>query len=300
MRSRSPQAIGCLCLGIFLFSIQDLVLKFLSGTYPVTQAMTIRAVVALPILSFLVWASTGTTSLRSPRMILLIVRAVTAFGAYLCYYMAVAALPLADAVALSFVAPLMIAGLAILVLGESLTWPTLAALVAGLVGVVIILRPGEALFEWAALLMLLSAGLYSTAQVLARKLGDSDSAQVITFYQNLAFILIAPLLAILFRVGDFSHRNHPSLDFLTRPWTVPSLRDFLLMAACGVIFSVGMTLISQAYRLARAARVSVFEYSAILWAPLWGFVFFSEVPHITTVVGAAIICGAGLLTVRRT
>ena len=69
----------------------------------------------------------------------------------------------------------------------------------------------------------------------------------------------------------------------------------MLMASCGVIASAGMTLLSQAYRLAPAARVSIFEYTAILWAPLWGFLYFDEVPKITTAIGAVLICVAGSL-----
>ena len=70
------------------------------------------------------------------------------------------------------------------------------------------------------------------------------------------------------------------------------MTDFLMMAACGVIAAVGMMLLSQAYRLAPANRVATFEYTGILWTPLWGFLFFAEVPQATTVIGAALIVGA--------
>src|SRR5690606_12123838 len=86
----------------------------------------------------------------------------------------------------------------------------------------------------------------------------------------------------------------PSLEFLVRPWIWPTLPDFAMMAACGLIASAGMILLSQAYRLAPANRVATFEYTGILWAPLWGFLFFAEVPRHTTVIGATLIVGAGL------
>lgn len=295
MPSRTLAAIGYLCLGILVFSLQDLILKDLSGDYPVTQAMTVRSVVALPILFLLVRASGFT--LRSRNFRLLVLRAAMSFGAYLSYYMALAALPMADVVALFFIAPLYITALGIVALGERPHRATFAALLVGIAGVVVTLRPDSGLFEWASLLSLFAAVLYGSAQIVARKMGEGEGAAVMTFYQNLAFLAGAPALAFLFG-GDSTSGLHPSIAFLTRPWSWPPAVDLTLMAACGVIAAAGMTLLSQAYRLAPAGNLSVFEYSAILWAPLWGFLFFGEVPRVTTVVGAALICGAGLFALR--
>jgi drug/metabolite transporter (DMT)-like permease len=299
MQNRLLPAIASLCLGVLVFSLQDLILKGLSGTYPVTQAMTIRSVVALPILLALVGATRGLSALRSGRLGLLALRAIVSFGAYMTYYLALAAIPLADAVAIFFAAPLLISLLAVLVLGERIRLETLAALVLGLVGVLVTLRPGAGVFEWASLLTLLSASLYAGAQVMARKLSASEDAAVITFFQNAAFLIGAPLMALAFRLAGPIQAEHASLAFLTRPWVWPTTIDLLLMGACGVIAAAGMTLLSQGYRLAPAAKVSVFEYSAILWAPLWGFLFFQEVPKLTTLGGAALIALAGLLALRK-
>jgi len=299
MQNNSLAATGFLCLGVLVFSLQDPVLKWLADVYPVTQAMTVRSVVALPILLVLVGATTHLKSLRSRHAWLLTLRALIALGAYLFYYLSIAALPLADAVALFFVAPLIIAGLGIVVLGERPRRSTVIALVAGLIGVVITLQPGSAIFEWAAALTLVAAALYASAQIMARKLGDREGAAVITFYQNGAFLMGAPLLAAVMGLGGVEHAGHPSLAFLVRPWVWPTGADLLLMGACGVIASAGMTLLSQAYRLAPAGNVAVFEYSAIIWAPLWGFLFFAEVPKVTTLIGAVLICGAGAVALRR-
>jgi drug/metabolite transporter (DMT)-like permease len=299
MKTDSLAATGFLCLGVLVFSLQDPVLKELSGSYPVTQAMTIRSLVALPILLFLVRATTSGRALRSERAWLLALRAVIALGAYVLYYLSIATLPLADAVALFFVAPLIIAGLGIVFLGERPQLTTSIALALGIVGVVIAWQPGAAAFDWAAALTLAAAALYAFAQILARRLGASEGAAVITFYQNMACLVAAPALAAFLGMGGIEHADHPSLAFLVRPWVWPDVEDVMLMAACGVIASAGMTLLSQAYRLAPAGNVAVFEYTAILWAPLWGFLFFAEVPKATTLVGAVLICGAGLVAIRR-
>ncbi|HEV7255177.1 MAG TPA: DMT family transporter [Mesorhizobium sp.] len=292
-------AILCLCAGIGLFSVQDLVIKLFSDRYPITEAMAVRSVVGLPLLLVLVWLGGGLKQLKSRRLGLIALRAVMAFSAYMCYYMAIAALPLADVAALFFIAPLIISLLAVLFLGERLKLHTVLALLAGFAGVFVMLRPGAGVFEWAGLLVVLAATLYGGQQILSRRLSDDVSAPVLTFYQNAAFLFGAPLLAALLSLFPLGDGGHPSLAFLLRPWIWPSAEDLSLMAACGVIASVAMTLLSQAYRLAPAARVATFEYSAILWAPLWGFLIFGETPTALSIVGAVLICGAGIFALRR-
>jgi len=92
--------------------------------------------------------------------------------------------------------------------------------------------------------------------------------------------------------------SHPSLAFLVRGWMWIPLNDLLLIGACGVVAATGMMFLTSAYRLAQANRVAPFEYTGILWAPLWGYVFFQETPRLTTVAGATVIVLAGLLALR--
>ena len=94
------------------------------------------------------------------------------------------------------------------------------------------------------------------------------------------------------------HASHPSLSCLVRPWVMPTLSDGLLIAVCGVVAATGMMLLTNAYRVARASTVTPFEYTGILCAPLWGFLFFDETPRATTVAGALVIVVAGLLALR--
>ena len=298
MQNRVLPGIACLCLGVLVFSLQDGLIKAVSGTYPVTQALAIRAVVALPILLALVHYEAGFAALVSKRTGFLMARGAILFASYTSYYLAIAALPMADAVALFFMTPLLIMALAGPYLGERVGWRTLATVLVGLVGVVVMLRPGAGLFDWASLLSLLSAALYAFAQLMARKIGDTESASVMTFYQNGFYLVGSLVIAAIFLLAGFENGGHPSLSFLVRPWVVPNLADFLMMAACGVIAAAGMMLLSQAYRLAPANRVATFEYTGILWAPLWGFLFFAEVPQATTVAGAALIVGAGVFALN--
>ena len=99
-------------------------------------------------------------------------------------------------------------------------------------------------------------------------------------------------------VRQYSARRLVRLSFLVRPWVWPSLWDGLLIASCGVIAAAGTLLLTSAYQGARASLVTSFEYTGILWAPLWGFLFFAEVPRPTTIAGAALIVVAGLVALR--
>jgi drug/metabolite transporter (DMT)-like permease len=112
---------------------------------------------------------------------------------------------------------------------------------AGFAGVLIILQPGSALFEPAALLSLISATAYALSMVIARRLGALEATSVMAFYQNGVYLLGAVLIAGLFGVLGFERLGHPSLDFLVRPWVMPNLKDTLLMGACGVIAAIAMS-----------------------------------------------------------
>jgi drug/metabolite transporter (DMT)-like permease len=298
MQNRIVLGITSLCLGVLVFSLQDPLVKAVSSTYPVTEVMAIRSIVALPILVFLVHADVGLQAILSKRFGMLTIRAFIQFASYTVYYLAIAALPLADAVALYFMAPLFIMALAGPYLGEHVSWKTLTTVLIGMLGVLVMLRPGAGLFDWAALLSLGSAVLYGFSQLMARKIGDTESSTVMAFYQNGAYLAGAALVAGLFWLAGITHAVHPSLEFLVRPWLWPTLPDFLKMAACGFVASAGMILLSQAYRLAPANRVATFEYTGIIWSPLWGFLFFAEVPRSTTALGAALIIGAGLFALN--
>ncbi|MGH8670773.1 MAG: DMT family transporter [Burkholderiales bacterium] len=287
--------IASLVIGILIFSTQDAIIKLLSGDYAVTQAIVVRCVVALPILLCMVHFKGGLRLIASRRLPVLSLRGLILLVAYTTYYIAFPALPLAITVALFFTAPLFITVLAAIFLGEQVGWRTVAAVTTGFAGVLIMTAPGFGKFEPALLLPLVSACTYAVAQVLARKLGVSEPASVMTFYQNGVYLLGAAIIALVFHRLWLTSAAHPSLDFLVRPWIVPTLTDLCLMATCGVVAAVASTLLTHAYRTAEAHLITVFEYTGLIWAPLWGFLFFAEVPGPRVIAGAALIIGAGLM-----
>ncbi len=298
MQNQSARGILYLCFGVFIFSLQDAIIKQVSGGYPLTEVVCIRSCVGLPILLVLVHREAGLRALVSAHLLPLALRAVIMFGAYTAYYMAFPALPLADAVALYFTVPLFVTAMAAPVLGEHIGWKVWAAVVLGFAGVLVMLQPGTGLFEPAALLSLISAALYGTAMLMARKMGNRLPTSVMAFYQNGFFLIGSALAAGLLHLLGIEHATHPSVVFLVRPWVLPTLTDGALITVCGVVAATGTMFLTAAYRVAKSSTVTPFEYTGILWAPLWGYLFFSEVPKFTTFVGAGIILVAGLIAMR--
>ena len=300
INTKNPNLAGILslCLGVLVFSTQDAILKSVSHDYAVSEAIAIRCTVALPILLAMVHTEAGIKRLVSPNFKAMVLRGVIMLIAYTAYFMSLPALPLAEAIALFFCVPILITIMSGPMLGEAIGAGTWVAVIAGFIGVLVIVQPGTALFEPAALLSLISAATYAFSMILARKLGVAEPATVMSFYQNGVYLVGALLMAGLFGALGIHDAGHPSLNFLVRSWVVPSVNDFWLMAACGVIAALGMSLLTHAYRTAQANIVTVFEYTGMIWTPLWGFLFFNEIPKWTTVAGTVLIIAAGLFAMR--
>ena len=296
--NRNLLGIIALICGVMIFSVQDAIIKSISHDYAVTFAIAARCVVSLPLLLLMVHFECGLGKLLSSRFWALVMRGLILLVAYTTYYMALPALPLAEAIALFFAAPIIVTVLSVPMLGEKVSAQSWAAIGLGFVGVLIILQPGTAVFDPAALFSLASAATYALSMIIARKLGVSEPATVMAFYQNGIYLVGALLIAALCAALGVEHSAHPSLDFLVRPWIWPKPHDLFLMAICGVIAAVAMSLLTQAYRMADANLVTVFEYTGMIWAPIWGFLFFNEIPRWTTLTGLGFILVAGVISVR--
>jgi drug/metabolite transporter (DMT)-like permease len=290
--------IASLCAGSLVFSMQDTVIKLISGDHAVTLALVVRAIVAFPILVILVWKNAGISSLDTPKWGFLCLRGAILLVAYTSYFMAFPALPLAEAVALYFMVPVFVTLMSGPLLGERVGLLAWAAVGVGLLGVAAILRPGMGLFNPAALLSLISAATYALAMVLTRKYSPHVPSSVITFYGNVTYFIIPFLAMAVITVFNIAPPGHPSLDFLMRQWAVPSWRDLGLMASCGVIAAFGSLFLSHAYRIGQNSVVTPFEYTGMIWAVVFGFVLFSEVPAWTTVIGMGLIALSGILAMQ--
>ena len=131
-----------------------------------------------------------------------------------------------------------------------------------------------------------------------RSSNGSTPSSVMSFYQNIVYGVGASTFAGIAALLGIKPPGHPSFDFLFRSWDWPNNHDLMLMGACGVIAAVGMTLLTHAYRKGQANIITPFEYTGMIWAVVFGFAFFGEVPRATTFIGMGLIAAAGVLALR--
>lgn len=297
--SAQLKGMACLIVGIAIFSVQDLVIKLLSGDYPVHQAMTIRSLTATPLLLLVVLYEGGWNSILAKRPGALVLRGIVMFCAYTAYYLGLAAMPIATCIALFFTAPLFITILSIPMLGERVGLRRWTAVVFGFTGMLVMLRPSSDVFDWVSLLPVAAAFCYGLSQIMARRLGTFDRAGVMAFYGNGVFLLGGLFLSGVLGSGAFADEENRSLAFLLRGWVTPSLTDFLLMMACGVVAAAALVLLTHAYTIAEANTIAPFEYTALVWGVLYGWLFWNELPDAWTWIGIVIIMAAGLVILQR-
>jgi drug/metabolite transporter (DMT)-like permease len=288
------KAIAFLSSGALIFTLQDVVIKLMSGGFPLSEIMAIRCVVALMPLLILVHYDGGLGRLRIRRPWPLLARGALLLGSYTSYYLAIAAIPLAEAISLSYSAPLFIALLAGPILGEKPRISSWLAIVVGFTGVIIVCRPGAGAIDPAAFLAVAGAAFYALAQLMARRLGISERASIMSLMQNLVFFIAAVAMGAIAGRGDLAVTTHPSMQFLLRAWHLPNLRDSLLISSTGLVAGVASWLLTHAYRIGEANVIAPFEYISIPWATLWGISVWGEIPKIHTIIGIVVIIGTGV------
>lgn len=280
--------------GVIAFTTQDVIVKFLSGDYSIHEIVLLRSLGAAPVVVALLIYEGGFRSLLKAPVGLLSLRGLIHYFSYTLWYLTIATMTIADALAIGFVAPLMITGLSSLLLGAKVGLNRWLAIIAGFAGTVIMLRPGFGVFEPAALLVLASSACYSAAVILTRKLAPVATSPAM----SLVAILVAGLASIGWGLvageGQFATGVHPSLAFMLRAWIWPPTFDLMLMIATGIAASAGMICLTQAYRLGQPAVVAPFEYAGMVWALIAGYVMWRQVPDGISMIGITIIIGAGL------
>jgi drug/metabolite transporter (DMT)-like permease len=294
-----PSVRGMLCVaaGVSIFSVQDVIVKGLSASFPVHEIVVLRSVVAFPILLVLTLQD-GTTRVAPARLGLHAARGLALFAAYFSYYLAMAAMPIADVVAICFAAPLIITALSGPVLGERVKPQSWAAIAIGFAAVLMIVRPDAATSDPAALLPVLSALAYGISAVLARRLGRVATGSAMALSATVVYIFAGGIAALALAGTAPSAGAHPSIRFLLGPWIWPNAGEIGLLTACGLIAAFGFFLLSQGYRLAEASRAAAFEYVALPWGVLWGFLVFNTPPDLLTLAGAAVLIATGVYTLR--
>ncbi len=295
--SNNTKGILCLMAAVVFLTLSDSIIKWLSPRYALHQIMLFRAGFAMIVVLCIVHFEGGLAALKTRRPMLHLLRGTLLVCANMFFFLGLATMPLAETVALFFVSPMFICLLARPVLGEKVPGASWVAIFIGLCGVIIMLRPGADLFVLTSVLPIMAALTYAAIQMITRKLGMHDKAGTLTFYIQVAFILIGSAMGLVVGDGRFNDHDNPTFEFLLRAWVWPALDDFGLLALCGFIVGCGGYLMSQAYRIAQASVVAPFEYTSLPFALIIGFVLWGDWPDWVSFAGSVLIIMSGLLIV---
>ena len=259
-----------------------------------------RAAIALLVtLTILVPLEGGYAGLKTRRPIIHLVRGLLLVMANMTFFLSLAVIPLSEATAIFFVAPLMITVFSVVFLGEKVGPRRWIAVIAGLAGAVVMLRPTGASFQYAALLPLIAAIGYAGVHTLTRRIGLTEKASTMAFYIQLTFAVFSMGMGLSVGHGRLAGSGGPAMEFLLRAWVWPEPHDLLIMVGLGLASAAGGYLISQAYRTCEAALIAPFEYAALAMAIIWGVSLFGEWPDLIAWSGIALILGAGLIVFWR-
>ena len=276
----------------------DAIVKHLSATYPIHLVNTIRFSLTVPVVFFLVYRQKAIQRLFSGQITLLLARGFLIALGNLFFMLAAATIPLADGVALFFTMPFFVAGLVPFILGERVPLLRWITIIVGFGGVIVMTQPGTALFQKEALLAILCAFFYGIGQIFTRRLDPTLPTSVTALWQGSVYSIFYIVLAIIFGFGMVMPSGNASLDFLTRAWIMPTSFDLSLIILAGLLSCLQIPLQVAGYRYAESSFVAPFEYTAMIWAVLYGVLVFGDIPDRATVIGAVIVASAGLVMLR--
>jgi drug/metabolite transporter (DMT)-like permease len=271
-----PRAAFAVTLSALMFASMGVAVRYASDSLPSEILVFLRNIFGL--LFLLPWLyQRGFISLKTNRLSAHIARSVTGLAAMYCFYYAIAHLPLAEAVLLNFSSPIFTAIIAMIWLGEKATRKIMLAIIIGFSGICLILKPGLGILSAAALVGLISAVFAAIAMVTIRNLSKTEPTYRIVFYFSVTATLISAIPMFWF-------------------WQTPDLKPLVAMVFAGLSATLGQLFLTHGYSLAPAARVSPYSYNTILFAAVYGWIFWSETPDMLTLFGAVLIVCAGIIS----
>ncbi len=280
LRNTPGKAVLYMLAAVALLSVMDAAAKWLTSDYSVWQIVFLTRFVTLAFAIGIAMRAGGLTTLATRRPWTHLGRSVIALAMVITFFLALRTLPLADAIAITFAAPLFMTVLSIPMLGERVGPRRWAAVLVGLAGVLVIVQPSGDSLQWAALLALASAALYAVMLTIGRRMTVTESSHTIVFYFAL-FAVVATGVAMPW------------------VWVTPALEDLGLFLVVGLFGSLGGYMMTQAFRYGEVSLLAPFEYTALIWATLYGYLLWDHLADWSVFAGAALVVASGLYIARR-
>ena len=299
MKNNNPKGIILILLGMFVFSIQDSIMKYIYSFVSLYEIYLIRTLVSFVIILLFLKITKKPIIFKTQYPLLTFCRIILFFFGFSSFYISLTVLPLITATALFFVTPFLITIFAKFFLKEQIGPRRWLAVIIGFIGVYVILNPDFNNFDYMSLTPILCAFCYSLSMIIIKITSEKDSVYTQTFTFYLGAIIISVIFYFTFGDGQYNTIDHPAFQFIFREWFSNLENSMLLMIATGFTASVAFLLLFSAYRIASPAVVSPFEYSILVWSSLSGWFFFNEIPDLKTIIGIIlIVCGGIYIFIR--
>ena len=293
-QNNNPKGILYILLAMMVFSVQDGIMKHIYNFVSLYEVYLVRTVISFVlILTFLILTKKPIV-FKSKYPVLTFFRVILFFFGFSSFYISLTVLPLGTATALFFVTPFLITIFAHFFLKEEIGMRRWSAVVVGFIGVYITLNPDFSNFNYLSLLPILCAFCYSLSMIIIKKTSDKDSVYTQTFTFYIGAIILSIIFYFIIGDGQYNTSDHPASQFIFREWFVDFNNNILLMSITGVTATVAFLLLFTAYSIASPSVISPFEYSILFWSPLLGWIYFDEIPTLSTVIGILIIVSSGI------
>ena len=298
-KNNNPRGILFILLAMMVFSIQDGIMKYIYNFVSLYEVYLIRTLVSFGLILIFLILTKKPIVFKSQYPLLTLCRVILFFFGFSSFYISLTVLPLGTATALFFVTPFLITIFAHFFLEEQIGPRRWMAVIVGFIGVYITLDPDFSDFNYLSLLPILCAFCYSLSMIIIKKTSDKDSVYTQTFTFYLGAIFFSIMFYFIIGDGQYNTSNHPASQFIFREWFVDLENSILWMVATGVTATAAFLLLFTAYSIASPSVVSPFEYSILLWSPLIGWLYFDEIPTISTLTGILIIVSSGIYIFMR-
>ncbi|MCR9256803.1 MAG: DMT family transporter [Alphaproteobacteria bacterium] len=269
-----------MCAAILNYSIMDALVKYLTQDYPVLMVSFFRFFFAFIPVLILIRLDGGMNALTTKRPVLHLMRALFGMAAFVSFFFGLQQLELADAVALGFTTPLFLTALSVPVLGEKVGPRRWAAVIVGFIGVLVIAQPGTSVFQMASLLPILAGFFLACTLITVKLMARTETNAMMLFSVTVIGTLITASIQ----------------PFV---WVTPAWEDLFWLILVGLIGGYGQYLVANAFRNADAVVIAPFDYTAIIWATILGYLLFGDLPGLPVVIGCGVIVASGIYIIYR-
>ena len=257
------------------FSSLDAAAKHLSSELPLLMVVWGRYLFHFLFVTLFFFRRASGNIIQTKRIKLQILRSIFIFCAGVTFWGALMFMPLTDCFVIAFTSPLLVTALSVPILGETVDVHRWGVVTVGLLGVLIVMRPGMGIVHLVSILPMITALFYASLQITTRILGQSDNALTTLFYSGVGGLILSSI-SVLF------------------VWVPPSLEQWGIFALLGLLGTMGHYFMIKAFEFAPVSLLAPFDYTTLIWATILGFILFGDLPDTWTIAGAIIITSSGL------